>query len=266
MSTTFFRFKQFTVWHDRCAMKVGTDGVLLGAWCCQSGNREKVIGNKGTSEAVRILDVGTGSGLIALMIAQRFPEAQIDAIDIAPDAIEQATYNFSLSPWSDRLHAHLCPLQQVSPLRGDLEGSSYSLIVSNPPYFVSSLKNPDHGRELARHTDTLSYTDLLQHSARLLSDNGTLALILPASEEQNIIRLAATYGLYPTRLTRVFSKPTKSTPIRILIEFSPRTCSSSAASCSEASSKLPLISALCLESPTSPRSEEYAELTKDFYL
>jgi len=282
MSTTFFRFKQFTVWHDRCAMKVGTDGVLLGAWCNPSPHRPIA---PSPSHPFTILDIGTGSGLIALMLAQRFPTAHIDAIDIAPEAIEQATYNFSLSPWSDRLHAHLSPLQDWSRAKSTIinhqSSIAYDLVVSNPPYFISSLKNPDHGRELARHTDTLSYEDLLQHSARLLSDKGTLALILPASEEQNIIALAATYGLYPTRLTRVFSKPNKPTPIRILIEFSPLNCSEascsiSAASCSEASSKLPLPTTplptttlpttLYISSPASPRSPEYAALTQDFYL
>jgi len=266
MSNIFFRFKQFTVWHDRCAMKVGTDGVLLGAWCHPSPLTcsEASCSSYAASSKLSILDVGTGSGLIALMLAQRFPEAQIDAIDIAPESIDQARYNFELSPWSDRLQAHLSSLQTYAPLTEG--GRGVSLIVSNPPYFIDSLKNPDHGRELARHTDTLSYADLLCHSARLMSKDGTLALILPAAAEADIIALAANHGLYPTRLTRVFSKPDKPTPIRILIEFSPLNCSEASCSSFAASSKLPLLSELYLESPTSPRSKEYSELTRDFYL
>ncbi|MCQ2341694.1 MAG: methyltransferase [Paludibacteraceae bacterium] len=236
MSTPNFRFKQFTVWHDRCAMKVGTDGVLLGAWCTPIPRST-------------ILDIGTGSGLIALMLAQRCPEAHVDAIDIVPEAIEQATYNFTLSPWSNRLAAHLCAVQ-------DWQGQ-YDLIVSNPPYFVDSLKNPDKGRELARHTDTLSYTDLLTHSARLLKETGTLALVLPASTEEEIIHLGSMQGLFPTRLTHVFSKPGRPTPIRILIEFNKKV--------SPMKGDLEGAS-FYIESAHSPRSEEYAELTKDFYL
>ncbi|MCQ2311206.1 MAG: methyltransferase domain-containing protein [Paludibacteraceae bacterium] len=262
MGNPFFRFKQFTVWHDKCAMKVGTDGVLLGAWCHLGG---LTVDNAQCT----ILDVGTGSGLIALMLAQRMIDGgqctmhdwvHIDAIDIDPQAVEQATYNFGHSPWTKRLHAHLCSLQQVSPLRGDLEGSfptNYDLIVSNPPYFVDSLKNPDKGRELARHTDTLSYEDLLRHSARLLKEHGTLALVLPATAEEQIIRLASVQGLYPTRLTRVFSKPDHPTPIRILIEFV-KSASNLKGGIEEHS--------LYIESAHSPRSEEYAEMTKDFYL
>jgi len=257
MGSSFFRFKQFTIWHDKCAMKVGTDGVLLGAWCHPSPNRF----TDSPIHRFTILDIGTGSGLIALMLAQRFPEAQIDAIDIAPEAVEQAKYNFELSPWSDRLHAHLCSLQDwKQPAICNLQPATcnlYDLVVSNPPYFVDSLKNPDKGREMARHTDTLSYADLLQHSARLLSDDGTLALILPASAEKDIIAVAANHGLYPTRLTRVYSKPGKPTPIRILIEFN-----KTKASLTEGG----LEGVLYLESPTSPRSPEYQKLTKDFYL
>ncbi len=272
MSTPNFRFKQFTVWHDRCAMKVGTDGVLLGAWC----NTERLTVD---NAQCTILDVGTGSGLIALMLAQRMVDGSqctmhngasehaddyfhIDAIDIAPDAVEQADYNFKQSPWSNHLHAHLCSLQQVSHLRGDLEGS-FDLIVSNPPYFADSLKNPDEGRKQARHTDTLSYEDLLTHSARLLNAHGTLALVLPAAVEKQIIRLAATQGLYPTRLTRVFSKPDRPTPIRILIEFGKKTLLSTEVSLLREHLEG---SSLYIESAHSPRSAEYADLTKDFYL
>ena len=134
--STGFTFKQFHVQHDRCAMKVGTDGVLLGCWT-------------DVPAAGSVLDIGTGSGLIALMIAQR-TNAQIDAIDIASDAYEQACINFAQSPWNERLKAYIASIQEWQ------HEALYDLIISNPPYFNNSLKNPDKGRELARHTDSLS--------------------------------------------------------------------------------------------------------------
>ena len=176
--STGFQFKQFFVRHDCCAMKVGTDGVLLGAWapvpavCTQPS-------------ACKILDIGTGSGLIALMLAQRCPQAQIDAIDIDQQACEQAAANFAASPWAERLHATHCPLQQLANNSLSAEGglssvnaavnqpkAVYNLILSNPPYFVDSLKNPDAARCTARHNDTLPFGELIACSTRLLAPNG----------------------------------------------------------------------------------------------
>ena len=235
MASACFRFKQFTVWHDRCAMKVGTDGVLLGAWCP-------------VDSRASVLDVGTGSGLIALMLAQRIQGAQITAIDIDAGAVEQAKYNFDVSPWADRLECHQTALQE-------LEGEGiYDLIVSNPPYFQDSLKNPDSQRAMARHTDTLSYEELLKHGARLLTQEGIIALVLPIEAEQQIIALAQIYGLYPTHITHVYPKPGKAAK-RLLIAFSPLAYRLS-----------PIANSLTLESETAPRSEAYIELTKEFYL
>ena len=249
MGSPCFRFKQFTVWHDRCAMKVGTDGVLLGAWCpldSQASSSKSLKSSKG----FKVLDIGTGSGLIALMLAQRLPQAQITAIDIDNGAVEQAKYNFSISPWADRLQCHQQALQEV-------EGKSiYDLIVSNPPYFQASLKNPDSQRAMARHTDTLSYDELLANSARLLKEEGRLALVLPIEAEQQIIALAQAYALYPTHITHVYPKPGKAAK-RLLIAFSLLPI---------ANSTSPIANSLTLESETAPRSEEYKELTKDFYL
>ena len=210
MSTPNFRFKQFTVWHDRCAMKVGTDGVLLGAWAPANSFTPNPL--------TRILDIGTGSGLIALMLAQRFPEASIDAIDIDEAAVEQARENFVVSPWTDRLHAFHARLQdwQNHPLQ--ITNYKYDLIVSNPPDFQNSLKNPDKGRQTARHTDTLSYAELLRHSARLLTEKGLLALVLPAEVEQEVHGLAAAELLSLTRITRVYSKESKPAR-RVLLGF-----------------------------------------------
>ena len=250
MASACFKFKQFTVWHDRCAMKVGTDGVLLGAWCPVGELRSLGVQEFRSFKGFKVLDVGTGSGLIALMLAQRLPEAQISAIDIDSGAVEQAKYNFGVSPWADRLECHQQALQE-------LEGEGlYDLIVSNPPYFQDCLKNPDSQRAMARHTDTLSYEELLKHSARLLTKEGIIALVLPIEAEQQIITLAQSLGLYPTHITHVYPKPGKAAK-RLLIAFSP----------SPLAYRLsPIAYCLTLESETAPRSEAYIELTKEFYL
>ena len=205
-------------------MKVGTDGVLLGAWC-----------PKGT----RILDVGTGSGLIARMLMQRCPEAEVEGIDIDEAAVEQAREN--------GVKAYCSSLQNWQ--------GSYDLIVSNPPYFQNSLKNPDKGREIARHTDTLSYAELIQHSARLLQEGGRLALILPAEAENEIREIAARYSLYCTRATRVYSKETK--PVRrVLLSFVMTTVRNDDMA----------TDTLVLEDEKGGRSLPYQELCRDFYL
>ena len=236
-------------------MKVGTDGVLLGAWCpldsqASSSNSFRSFRSFKGFKGFKVLDVGTGSGLIALMLAQRMPEAKITAIDIDSGAVEQAKYNFELSPWAERLECKQTALQ-------DLAGEGiYDLIVSNPPYFQDSLKNPDSQRSIARHTDTLSYEQLLAHSARLLTEDGILALVLPIEAEQQIITIAQTHKLYPTHITHVYPKPGKAAK-RLLIAFSLLPI---------ANSPSPIANSLTLESETSPRSEEYKELTKEFYL
>lgn len=179
-----FRFKQFSVLNDRTAMKVGTDGVLLGAWCDVEGAR-------------RVLDVGTGCGVIALMVAQRNNTAIVHGIDIDRDAIEEATLNFSRSPWADRLTASVTDFNELST------DTPYDLIVSNPPYFTDSLLPPDKARTLARHTRSLTYAQLIDGAARLLTDNGALALISPTDSE-SVITQAATFASLPVRrLTRV---------------------------------------------------------------
>lgn len=241
MSSDCFRFKQFEVCHAGCAMKVGTDGVLLGAWALQS---EKL---KVKSERT-FLDVGTGSGLIALMLAQRFEKTQIDAIDIDGDAVKQATDNFAHSPWTNRLICRQIAVQDLAK-----EDVRYDAIVSNPPYFVDSLKNPNLQRQTARHTDTLSYEELLASCEQLLTADGVLSLILPAESEQVVLEKAQSIGLYPTRLVHVYSKPGK--PVkRILLELQKRNDQP----CEE--------SHFYIESESSPRSDEYTALTKDFYL
>lgn len=227
MSSPFFKFKQFTIWHDKCAMKVGTDGVLLGAWA--------PLGS-------RILDVGTGSGLIARMLMQRCPEAEVEGIDIDEAAVAQAKEN--------GVRAFQARLQDW---KSDI-GNCYDLIVSNPPYFQNSLKNPDRGRELARHTDSLGYEELIAHSARLLKEEGQLALILPAEAEEEIRNLAAPYSLFPTHITRVYSKETKPAR-RVILAFSRK------------NSIVGLIEdSLVLEDEKGGRSAAYSKLCEEFYL
>lgn len=245
MGSPNFRFKQFTVWHDRCAMKVGTDGVLLGAWCPLA---------TATSEGeYKVLDIGTGSGLIALMLAQRATSIDdtpivIDTIDIDAGAAEQAKFNFEQSPWSKLLRIYQSSLQEWQSEK------EYDLIVSNPPYFQSSLKNPDAQRATARHTDSLSYSELIAHSERLLRRNGTLALVLPIEADEEILSLAAAAGLSPTAITYVHTKPGK--PVkRILMALTKGDADGEVDS-----------NHFYIESADSPRSEEYKKLTEEFYL
>jgi len=206
-------------------MKVGTDGVLLGAWA-PTGSR--------------ILDVGTGSGLIARMLMQRCPEAEVEGIDIDEAAVKQANEN--------GVRAFQARLQEWQ--------GTYDLIVSNPPYFQNSLKNPDEGRKTARHTDTLSYAELVKHSARLLSEGGQLAVILPAEAENEVRQLAAGEELYLTRVTRVYSKENKK-PKRVLLAFQLKI---------EDLRFEILEDSLVLEDEKGGRSLPYQELCKEFYL
>ena len=198
-----FTFKQFHITDDHTAMKVGTDGVLLGAWA------------KG---GLRILDIGTGTGLIALMMAQRYPTAQIDAIEMDKGALEDARFNVSKSPFNDRINILNSSLQDYVPCSAIQEEGIYDAIVCNPPYFINSLKNPLQQRTTARHTDTLSHQELIYYSKRLLKPNGTLSIIVP-SENKDILEAEAIFnGLSILKLTNIKTKSSKSAK-RCLIEF-----------------------------------------------
>jgi len=199
MSNPYFRFKQFTVYHDLCAMKVGVDGVLLGAWAdCQN--------------IKYALDVGTGSGLIALMLAQR-SEAFIHAIDIDENAYKQAEINFNNSPFRDRLSIEQSDFQEFS------SSVRYDLIVSNPPYFSDSLKSPDKNRNLARHNEHLSLEVLIKKSASLLSPQGKTAFIIPFDRWESAHSLVIENQLFLCRKTLVSSLQNQP-PKRVLLEYS----------------------------------------------
>ena len=250
-----FQFKQFFVKHDRCAMKVGTDGVLLGCWVPIS-NLQSPISNL-QFPIFKCLDIGTGSGLIALMLAQRCPEAEITAIDIDPDAVAQARENFAASPWADSLHVAQCALQDWQMVNGKCEnGKLYDLIVSNPPYFTASLKNPDAARCAARHTDTLPFSSLIAQSARLLAPDGILALIVPTEAESELQSLAQAQGLHCTHRCYVHPKPGRPAK-RVMLAWQHAVASTIHGGSTEH---------LTLEDDHGARSDEYNQLTKDFYL
>ena len=179
-----FQFKQFSISQEKSAMKVGTDGVLLGAWIP-------------VDKTKNILDIGTGTGLIALMLAQRNSLANIHAIEIEENACMEANLNFKNSPWLERLTVFNDSLQSF---KNDVK---YDLIVSNPPYFTDTFKNTDSERTLARHVGNLSFQDLLFYTVSLLNDHGTCAFIIPFSEEENFINLAKNQDLCICKITRV---------------------------------------------------------------
>lgn len=235
MSNPYFRFKKFTVWHDKCAMKVGTDGVLLGGWAR-------------VEDAASILDIGTGTGLIALMLAQRKETARIDAIDIDPDACRQADANVAASPFAGRIRVIPASLADYRPV----EPAVYDLIVSNPPYFTNALKCPDYQRRLARHTDTLPLTELMQTARGWLHPAGRLALVWPADGRNLLETAARDAGLYFIRITEVHSLP-GTPPKRMLAELGVQPVGT------------PALESLTIEETARRYTEEFTALMKDFY-
>ena len=192
-----FRFKQFEIEQDRCAMKVGTDGVLLGAWA-QGG--------------CRILDIGSGTGLISLMMAQRFPEAEVVGIDMDAGACGQARENVMASPFRDRVEIVCCRLQDFGAI------GVFDAIVSNPPFFVDSLKNPDSKRTMARHTDSLPFRDLFAGVKRLLSDEGVFSAIVPVEVVEQFVAESCMLGFYLIRKCGVKTVERKQ-PKRFMLSF-----------------------------------------------
>lgn len=235
MPNPYFKFKQFTVFHDKCAMKVGIDGVLLGIWAA-------------TENCNSVLDIGTGTGLIALMLAQR-SIAAIDAIDIDENAVLQAKENVENSPWKDRIHVQKISLQELTKVCS----KQYDLIVSNPPYFVNSTKTPLANRTAARHTDSLSHEELLLHTKHLLKPTGKMCIILPVVEGFQCVEHAIKMGLFCNKLVTVYPKP-NALAKRLLLEFS-------------LTPALKTNSELIIEAEERHHySPDFSTLAKDFYL
>jgi tRNA1Val (adenine37-N6)-methyltransferase len=235
MANDYFQFRQFTVWQDRCAMKVGTDGTLLGAWSLAP------IGE------CRILDIGTGTGLVALMMAQRYPNAQITAIDIDSSAIHQAQDNVMKSPFSSQITVLQKDVRNMSDAQG------FDAIISNPPYFVDSLSCPDPQRNTARHTDSLSYHDLMYAVSVLLKESGIFSVIIPEESVSRLESEANVNGMFKSRIFHIQTTPRKA-PKRCLIEFSKNI------------GKQCVIENVVLEDAPGSRSNWYHQLTKDFYI
>ena len=214
-------------------MKVNTDGVLLGAAMSIP------------QDATLMLDIGTGTGTIALMAAQRHPGANIHAIDIDEASAREAAENFAASPWADRLSASCTSLAGFRP------SNKYSHIFSNPPYYDNSLMNPDAREGEARHSVSLSYRDILAFAADNLQEQGTLSLILPADTEKLLLHASGGWGLFPFRLLRIRTTPAKK-PSRLIAEFS--------------RNRVPVKEELLTIQESGTYTQEYKSLTSEFYL
>ena len=301
MANPYFSFKQFTVWQEHAAMRVGTDGVLLGAWCdlsscvsvvipdestdrrqpenvcpadpsqiLDSSNRDQTVcddhvqdereksvcgaqngADAETKKVGRVLDIGSGTGVIALMVAQRTSNAQIDAVEPDSGSCEDALRNFAESPWADRLHLHDVTLQEY--VSRYAEKVQYDLIVSNPPYFVDSLKAPDPVRNAVRHAVSLPFEELLDGVKTLLAEHGRFAVILPVTEGVLLEKLALERSLHCVRKCLVQTKPGVP-PKRVMMEFGRKS--------------VPLRSGLLIMETERHQefTEEYRRLTRDFYL
>jgi len=234
---SIFTFKQFSIKQDKTAMKVGTDGVLLGSWAPVNHN------------PFSVLDIGAGTGIIALMLAQRTNAEQIDALEIDEDAYEQAVENFENSLWGDRLFCFHAGLDEFIEEPED----EYDLIVSNPPFYAEDYKTENEQRDLARFQDAMPFEELVEAADLLLSENGIFAIILPFKEEAKFIALAKEAELYPTKITHVKGTPTAAIK-RSLLAFSRNETTEIE------------IDELTIEIDRHIYTPEYIELTKDFYL
>jgi tRNA1Val (adenine37-N6)-methyltransferase len=231
-----FKFKEFSIRQDKCAMKIGTDGVLLGAWVSVKARPNS------------ILDIGAGTGIIALMLAQRCDAENIEAIEIDEAAYEQCVENFEASPWADRLFCFHAGLDELV----DEIDEPYDLIVSNPPFYTEDVSSGDVSRDLARQNTALPFKELLQSAAQLLAPSGSFAVVIPYKEELQFIDLAAQLGLYPQHITRIKGNPSSGIK-RSMLQFS-------------FNKKEVLKNELTIEVERHQYTEAYSALTKEFYL
>ena len=236
MSNDTFEFKKFKIKQDKCAMRVSTDAVLLGAWVSPNGSKS-------------ILDIGTGTGVIALMLAQK-SNAAITAIDIDKDSTEQARVNVSQSIFCDKVKVVHSSFQELAKACTD----KFNLIVTNPPYFIDSLKNTSDTRTTARHTDSLSFEDLINGVKKLLDQKGKFCLILPTKEALLFREMAQLKGLYLSKLLRIRTRMEKDSEKRHLMQFEFKE--------SEFSESTLVIEADSHRNYTN----EYKELTRDYYI
>ena len=230
-----FQFKEFTIEQDQCAMKIGTDGVLLGAWTT-------------VKNEFSILDLGTGTGVISLMLAQRSNAEVIEAIEIDGAAFEQAVSNFENSMWSDRLSCYHASLHEFAK---EIE-EKYELIISNPPFYTDANPSTNKERSIARFEDAMPFSHLANAAAYLLDPNGIFAIIIPYKEEEKFVSLAKENNLFLNRVCRV--KGNEKSPIkRSLLEFS---------------FKETVITEenLTIETERHVYTEDYKQLVQDFYL
>ena len=238
MANDYFSFKQFTIHQDRCAMKVGTDGVLLGVLAP-------------TIDSGRILDIGTGTGLVGIMLSQRCPQAIVTGVEIDADAAKQAEENATSTGWKIKIIN-----KSIQDFSSQCE-EKFDLIVSNPPYFINSLKAPEKNRNTARHTDELSYEELIESAEKLLSEEGKFSVIIPYSEEENFIGIANKRNLIAESSVRIIPKVGKE-PKRSVITF---------CRCKNKINCNINVTELVIEKEERHcYSDEFKKLTADFYL
>jgi tRNA1Val (adenine37-N6)-methyltransferase len=228
-----FRFKQFEVHQGRSAMKVGTDAVLLGCWANVEG-------------IMHILDVGTGTGVIALICAQRNSEALIEAIELDEGSAEDARYNFEIAPWKDRLKMHEGDFLKI------VSGQKFDLIISNPPYFSQSLRAANPSRNAARHDDSLPADAFLRQCKSLVEEKGRIALILPYNQLERWVDEAAKFRFFPSRICHVFTLAHKD-PARVMIELT------------KDFEEEPKMESFLVQKSPGESSDAYKELAKEFY-
>ena len=236
MSTKPFKFKQFNINQDQCAMKIGTDAVLLGAWASVK------------KHPFSILDIGAGTGILTLMLAQRSHAELIDAIEIDNDAFEQCVDNFEQSPWGDRLFCYHASLKDFV----DEIEDKYDLIICNPPFYAEDFKTQNDQRDLARFQDAMPFEHIIKSVSKLLSADGAFSVVIPFKEESIFIKMASKFDLYPKRTLHVKGNPSSEIK-RSLIEFSFQTGNIE-------------VDTLIIETERHQYTQEYINLTKDFYL
>ena len=205
MPNPYFRFKQFTVHHDRCAMKVTTDACLFGAWTAEAiGKGEPALANG------RLLDIGAGSGLLSLMVAQK-NQCEIDAVEIDASAAEQASENVAASPWKDAIHIINENVLQWRPQ------TKYDVIVSNPPFYENEIRSETAEKNVAHHDEGLKLEALLRFIQKHLHENGRYFLLLPAKRKSEVTSLLKKHNLFPEMIVQV-QQSLKHQPFRLMLQ------------------------------------------------